>query len=127
MLTHKFQHVKMVNKEDMYQHLIMMTNLADELEEVTMPNVMNKDFMMALCFPIMEILRYKNIIEIMMNSRVLKRADFINKLIVIEQQYKAANKRPPKFHTTLQALNKRKRKRKKGVYFNCGKEGHFAK
>lgn len=44
-LTQKFKHAKMVDGEDLYQHLTMLSNLADQLEEVTMSNVMDEDFM----------------------------------------------------------------------------------
>lgn len=70
----------MMDKEDLYQHLTMMANLTDELEEVTMSNVMDEDFMTTVCFFIMEIPRYANIIKIAMNGLVLERADLINKL-----------------------------------------------
>lgn len=117
----------MVDDEDLYEHLTMMANLADELEEVTTTNVMDEDFMMTVCFSIMEIPQYTNIIKIVINDPILERGDLINKLTTSEQRHKVTNKRPPELHTTMQALDTRKRKRKKGVCFNCGKEEHFAK
>lgn len=105
----------------------MMANHADDLEEVRMSNVMNEDFMTIVCFSILGILRYPNMIEIVMNDPIFKRGDFIDKLTTIEQQHKATDERPSKLHSAMQALDKRKRKKKKGIYFSCGKKRHFTK
>lgn len=104
-----------------------MSNLADEMEEVTRSNVMDEDFMTMVYFCIMEIPRYANIVKIVMNGPVLERTDLINKLTATKQQHKAIDERPPELHTAMQALDKRTRKKKKGACFNYGKEGHFAK
>lgn len=58
----------------------MMSNLADKPEEVTMYSILHKDFMAIVCFSIIGIPQYVNIIKIVMNGLVLKRADLINKL-----------------------------------------------
>lgn len=86
-----------------------MSNLKGEMEEKTRTNAMDEDFMMTVYFSIMEILRYSNIVKIVMNDYVLKRANLINKLATTEQRHKAGNKRPFKLHTAMQALNKRKK------------------
>lgn len=132
LLTQKFQHAKMVDGKDLYQHLIMMSNPVNKLEEVTMSNAMEEDFMTIVWISFMGILQYVNIIKIVMNGTVLERADLINKLTTTIQHYKGANERPSKLHTSMQALDKRirkkkKKEKKKGVCFNYKKEGHFAK
>lgn len=63
----------------------MMANLADELEEVTTTNVTDEDFMTNVCFSIIGIPRYANIVKIVMNGLVLERNSLINKLMAIEQ------------------------------------------
>lgn len=91
MLLHtKFQHTKMVDGEDLYQHLTMMSNLKDELKEVMMSNVMDEDFMTTMCFSIMGIPQYANIIEIVMNDLILEKANFINKLTATKQRHKVS-------------------------------------
>lgn len=45
----------MVDGEDVYQHQITMARLADELEEVMTTEVTNEDFVIMVCFSIMEI------------------------------------------------------------------------
>lgn len=105
----------MVNGEDKYQHLTMMSNLADELEEARMSNVRDEDFMMTICFSIMGILQYANIIKIDMKSLVLERDDFINKLTKIGQWHKMADKRPSKLHIAMQISTKEKNKKGRKV------------
>lgn len=91
-------------------------------------NVMDKDFMTTVCFSIMGILRYLNIIEIITNNPVLQRAELINKMTTTEQRHKAANEKPLELHIAMQALyKKKKKKKKKGTYFNYNKKSHFAK
>lgn len=124
MFIENCRHTKMVNRKDLYEHLMTMSNLADQLEEVI---IMDEDFMTTICFSIIEISRYSNIVKIIINGLLLQRTNLINKLIATEQQHHATKKRPLKFHTTMQALDKRKRKRKKGTYINYKKERHFAK
>lgn len=63
----------------------MIANLSDELEEVTTTNVMDEDFMTRVCFSIMEILQYANIVKIVMNGPMLKRGNVINKLTTTKQ------------------------------------------
>lgn len=99
-----------------------MANLANELEEVTLIKVTNEDFRTMVCFSIMGIPRYTNVVKIVMNKSVLKRGDLINKLTAMEQQHRVTNERPPKLHTAMQALDNRKGKKKKDTCFNCGKE-----
>lgn len=74
----------MVDGKDLYEQLTTMSNLADELEEVIRANVMDEDFMTTTCFSVMKILRYGNIVEIVINNPILKRADLINKLKATE-------------------------------------------
>lgn len=74
----------MVDGKDLYKHLTTMLNLTDELEEVTRTNAMDKDFMRTICFSIMGMLRYSNIIEIIINGPVLQKANLINKQAMIE-------------------------------------------
>lgn len=45
----------MVDGEDLYQHLTMMANLANEVEEVTMSIIIDEGFMTTMCISIMEI------------------------------------------------------------------------
>lgn len=117
----------MVDSENLYQHLTTMANLADELEEVTSIKVTNEDFMTMVCFFNIEIPQYLNIVKIVVDGPVLGRGDLINKVTATEQRHKVTNDRPLQLHTAMQALEKRKEKKKKGTYFNCGKERHFAK
>jgi hypothetical protein len=79
----------------------MMSNLADELEEVTPIEVTNKDFMTKICFSIIEIPQYTNTVEIVMNGPALGRGDLINKLIATKQRHKVTNERPSKLHTAM--------------------------
>lgn len=67
-----------------------------------------------------------NVVKIVMNGPVLGRGNLINKLTVTEQQHKVTNERPPKLYIAIQALDKRKGKKKKGTCFNSD-TGHFAK
>lgn len=62
-----------------------MANLSDELEEVTTTKVTNKDFMTTVCFSIMGIRPYTNVIEIVMNMPMLEREDLIIKLTATKQ------------------------------------------
>lgn len=117
----------MVDGEDLYDHLTTMSNLANEIEEVIRANIMDEDFMTIVCFSIMVIPRYLNIVKIVINGLVLERINLINKFIEIKQQQKATGKKPSKIQMTMQALDKRKRKKKKSTCFKCEKEGHFTK
>lgn len=90
----------------MYQDLMTMSNLANMMEEGTRSNAIDEDFMTMVSFSTMEIPQYANIINRVMNSPVLERADIINKLTTTKQQLKAVDKRPPKLHTAMQALIK---------------------
>jgi hypothetical protein len=72
-----FWYAKMVDEKDLYQHLTMMSNLANKFEEVIMSSVMDKDFVTTMCFSIMGISQYANIIKKVMNSPVLERAHLI--------------------------------------------------
>lgn len=62
-----------------------------------------------------------------MNGPALGKGDLINKLTATEQRHKVTNERPPELHTAMQALIKRKEKKKKCTCYNCDKEGHFSK
>jgi hypothetical protein len=75
----------MMDSEDLYKHQTTMSNLADELDEVTNEEIMNEDFMMIVCFSNMGIPRYANIVEIVMNRPALRRGDLIDKLTATEQ------------------------------------------
>lgn len=112
----------MVDGEDLYQDLTTISNLAKELEDVTRANIMDEDFMTIVYFSIIGVLRYANIVKIVMNDHVLGRANLINKFTAMEQQHKVVNDKPIEVHTAIQASNKRKRKRKKGTCFNCKKK-----
>lgn len=85
LLTQFFWYTKMVEGEDLYKHLTTMSNLADELEDITRTNVTDEDFMMTVFFSIMVVLRYSNIVKIIMNGLVQQRGDIINKLTTTEQ------------------------------------------
>lgn len=106
----------MQDGEDLYQHLTTMVSLADKLDEVTGTNITNKDFMMTMCFSLMGIPRYTNIIEIVMNGPPQGRGDLIHKLTATEQRHKVTNERPLELHTAMQALDNwvRKSRRKRG-------------
>lgn len=100
------------------------------MDKVTDGEITNEDFMTTVCFSIMGIPRYANIVEIVMNGPALGWGDLINKLTMTKQQYKVTNERPSQLHTAMQALDnwvRKSGKKKKGTYYNCGKEGHFAK
>lgn len=49
LLTQKFQHIEMVEGEELYEHLTTMLNLPDKLEEVTRSKVTEEDFMTMVC------------------------------------------------------------------------------
>lgn len=112
----------MVDGEDLYQYLTTMFNLTGKLEEITRSNVINEDFMTTVYFSIMVILRYVNIVKIVMSGPILERANLNNKLSTTDQRHKAANKRPPELHTAIQALDKRKKKEEEGHIFQLRKE-----
>jgi hypothetical protein len=117
----------MMDEKDLYEHLTMISNLADEVPSV---EITSKDFMTTVCISIMGIPRYTNIFEIVMNGPALGKSNLTNKLTATEQGHKVTNERPPKLHTAMQALDNRIRKlgkKKKGEYYNCRKEGYFAK
>lgn len=82
-----------------------MTSLADELDKVTGTNITNEDFMTTVCFSIMEIPRYTNIVEIVMNGPALRRGDLINKLTATEQRHKVTNERLRELYMAMQALD----------------------
>jgi hypothetical protein len=127
LLTQKFRHAKMVDGEVPYHHLTMISNLANELEDVTSIDITNEDFMTTTSFSIMGIPRCMNIVEIVMNRPALRRRDLINKQTATEQQQKVTNERLPELHTAMRALDKRKKKKKKGTCYNCSKDGYFAR
>lgn len=93
-----------------------MSNLANEIE-VTRSNIINEDFMTTICFCVIEIPRQVDIVEIVMNGHVLKKANFINKLTATELQHKAVDERPSKLYTAIQAFDIRKKRKKIGCLF----------
>jgi hypothetical protein len=120
----------MMDGEDLYHHLTTMSNLADELDKVRGMGITNEDFMTTVCFSIMGIPRYMNIVKIVMNGPALGRGNLNNKLTATEQRLMVTNERPLELHMAMQALNNRVKhpgKKKKGPCYNYGKEGHFAK
>jgi hypothetical protein len=123
-LTQKFRHVKLAEDGDLYAHLTMMSNLADELDEVTGSKISNEDFMTTVCFSIMGVKKYANVIEIIMNGSVLQRSEVINKLMATEQRYKTNDELNVEPETAMKVSVKKKNKRK---CFNCNKTGHIAK
>ena len=129
LLTQRFRHAKMIEGEDLYTHLTTMSNLAEELDEVTGTNITNEDFMTTICFSIMGIPRYANIVEIIMNGAILSRLEVINKLTATEQRQNTIGGAPTlEPQTAMRAQTRGKTNtQKKGKCFKCGKIGHFAK
>lgn len=61
----------MVERKELYKHLSTMLNLLDVLEEVMRSKIMDKDFKRTIYFSIMGILKYSNVIKIIMNNPIL--------------------------------------------------------
>lgn len=94
----------MVEGEELHEYLTTISNLVDKLEEVMKSNVIDKDFMTIVCFSIIGISRYSNVIKIIINGPILLRVKLINKLKTMKQQHKAANEKQIKLHTAMQSL-----------------------
>ena len=127
LLTQRFRHAKMDENSDLYSHLTMMSNLADELDEVMSSKIQEDDFMTTVCFSLMGIQRFTNVVEIIMNGPDLTRQDLLNKLMATEERHistKAAAELEPL--TAMKMITKRKTKQRPDVEcYNCGKKGHY--
>lgn len=82
LLMQKFRHAKMMDSEDLYHHMTTMSNLADELDEVMGMKITDEDFMTIVCFSIIGIPRYTNIVEIVMNGPALGRGDLMSRTYI---------------------------------------------
>lgn len=126
LLTQRFRHAKMDENSDLYAHLTTMSNLADELDEVMSSKIQDDDFMTTVCFSIMGIPRYANVVEIIMNGTDLGRQDLLNKLMAAEERYLSSKKSTESEpQTAMKAVTKKKGKSRPDVEcYNCGKRGH---
>jgi hypothetical protein len=132
LVTQKFRSAKMAEKDDLYSHLTEMPNLAGELDDVMQSKMSDQDFMTTVCFSIMRLPRYAQMIEIIMNGPTLTRLELKTKLLAADQRVKLANgKGAVEPQTAMQAQVDYKKindkKKKKVKCFNCSKQGHFAK
>jgi hypothetical protein len=132
LLTQKFRHARMEETEDLFVHLTMLGTLADELDQVCESKITDEDFVVTACFSIMHISRFANVVEIVMNGPIPSRPDLINKLMATDQRQKALGESGTEPQTALKASTKkgkgekRKKDKKKGECWTCGKAGHHA-
>jgi hypothetical protein len=131
----KFRFTLMKKHEKLYDHLTLMSNMADELSEVSTRPIDDDDFMTTLCFSIMYIEKFKNVVEIMMNNdTALSRNALVNKLMATEQRQQAiAGRETSEPQTALKAETERLKKDQKkhwtseAICYNCGRKGHLSK
>jgi hypothetical protein len=131
----KFRFTLMKENEGLYDHLTLLSTMADELSEVSARPIDDDDFMTTLCFSIMHIERFKNVVEIIMNNETaLTRNALVNKLMAAEQRQPAiAGRETNEPQTALKAETDRKKKGQRkhwsseATCYNCGRKGHLSR